>query len=115
MQHLFVFLISFTFIFLFFITNLFIKKIRGTLGFSKDITMIINRYKLDKKKFNYEKISFVMALINSFIVAVVGTIASAINLDMVWQLVIAFVLLMILMYIMYTGVGRYLRRKENKK
>ena len=115
MENLYIFILSFTLVFLTMLVLYLKKRKRGQLVNSKEIKILIARFKLDKKKLNYEALGLILILVNSLIIATTGTLASAINLDYVWQLMIAFVVLMILIYSSYALIGLYLKRRENKK
>lgn len=114
MENLFVFMLAFVIILSVFLVIYFIKKRRHELGDSKEISLIVAKYQLRRKNLNYEALGLVFALINSLIIASVGTLISAIPLDSIWRFAIGFVLLMALLYISYHIVGLILKRKENK-
>ena len=114
-EHLFIFVVSFTLIFLVMLVLYFIKRKKGELKTSNEMRILVARFKLDSKKINYNALGLFFVLINSLIVSVTGTIATANDMHYAWQLAVAFVLLMAFMISSYSLVGIYLKRKENKK
>ena len=115
MKHLLIFLLTFTIVF-FVMLVIYLKKKRcGELKKSKEIMILVYRFRLNSKKINYDALSLVFVLINSLIIAITGTIATAIYLAFVWQMMIGFITLMILISSSYALVGVYLKRKETRK
>jgi len=112
MENLFVFLISYVVVFIVFLINYIIKKMRGTLGYSKETKLLIQKFKLDRKRLDYNSLGIIFALVNSLIIALVGTISSMIDMHYLWQLAIGFVLLMVMIYLIYGGIGLILKRRE---
>ena len=114
MENLFIFLMSFTFIFIILLINYFIKMRKNELVFSKEINLLVARFKLNKKKLNYKGVGLILVLINSLIIATTGTFATMNDFSYIWQLAIGFALLMSLIYVSYALVGLCLKRKEDK-
>lgn len=86
------------------------KKIKN-IG---ELDYIIAKFKLDFKKINAERVIIGISLINSFIIAIVSFIIMIIPLHIMWQMLIAFVLLFLLIYSLYEILGRYLKKIETK-
>jgi len=114
MDNLIVFTVSFIIVFIVFLAIHFNKKRRGELANSKEISMLISKFGLKRKYLNYEALGLVFALVNSLIIALVGTLVSSINWYYIWALALGFVLLMFLLYGTYYLIGYLLKRKENK-
>ena len=114
MENLFVFLISFVIVFLIFLTMYFIRRAKGTLAYSKEAELLTARFNLNKKKLNFNSLGIIFSLVNSLIIATVGTLSSMLPLHYLWQLTFGFVLIMIMIYIIYGIIGRVLKRKEKE-
>ncbi len=87
------------------------KKIKNI----EEIEYMVIKFKLDAKKLNKEKIIKVIALINSFIIAIVSAILMVVPYKLVWQMLIAFVLLLGLIYSLYELYGRHLKKREERE
>ena len=115
MENLFVFGITFIIVYAVMLIIHYNKKFKKKLASSRDINALIHKFKLNKKKLNYEALGLLLAFVNSLIIAVIVTVIGMINLHYVWLLAIAFVMMMSLIYISYASIGFYLKRKEVKK
>lgn len=111
MDDLFVFMISFTMIFVVYLAIYFVKLKKKKLASMMEYKYLINKYKLDKKKINYKRIGIVICLLNAFIIAFVGTICTMIKVKVMWQLCIGFALLMVMIYSCYGILGNILSKK----
>ncbi len=87
------------------------KKIKN-IG---ELDYLIAKFKLDFKKIDTDKAIICITLINSFIISIVSFIIMIIPFKMMWQMLIAFVLLFCLIYSLYELYGRYLKKKQMKK
>ncbi len=87
------------------------KKIKNI----SEIDYLVGKFKLNKKKLKEEKVIIWISLINSFIIASVSSVIMLMPFKMMWQLLIAFVLLFGLIYALYEIYGRYLKKLEVKK
>ena len=76
-----------------------------------EVIYLVGKFKLDKKKIDYKSVILWTALINSFIIAFVSTVISAIPAHVVWQLLVGFVLIFGLIYALYEIYGRILVKK----
>ncbi len=75
------------------------------------MSYVVKKFKLNKSKINYQKELKWMTLINSFIIASVGTIVTCIDIPIFLQLGLGFVLLFLLIYSLYEIYGRHLVNK----
>ncbi len=75
---------------------------------------VIKKFHLDPTKINYKKELKWMCLINSFIIAGVGTFVSYIDTYIFLQLGIGFVLLFLLIYALYEIYGRHLKKLQGR-
>ncbi len=80
-----------------------------------ELDYLIFKFKLKEKKLNKDRAIFWIAIINSFIISFVSSIVMILNIPIVFQLLIAFVLLFSLIYSLYELYGRHLKKLEEKK
>ena len=76
-----------------------------------EMNYLIAKFKLNKKKINYQKEILYISLINSFIISSVGTFVTCLDILMLLQLGIGFVMLFALIYALYEIYGRHLDKK----
>jgi len=115
MENLFIFAITFTVVFLVMLMMYFKDRKSGRIKKSKEVLILQNRFKVDKKKLNPEKLGLLFVLLYSSIISVTGTIASDLELSYVWRLLIALAMMLILIYIAFAFIAMFLNRKGNKK
>lgn len=109
----FVFLYIVIFIFNYILNKRKVKKKKyDAIG---EMNYLIFKFKLNKKKINYKKEILYISLINSFIISSVGTFVTCLDLMMILQLGIGFVMLFALIYALYEIYGRHLVKKEKRK
>lgn len=87
------------------------KKVKSI----SEIDYLVAKFKLNKKKLNKEKAIIWISLINSFIISIVSSVIMLMPFKIMWQMLIAFVLLFGLIYALYEIYGRYLKKLEVKK
>ncbi|MBE6154671.1 MAG: hypothetical protein E7163_03780 [Firmicutes bacterium] len=87
------------------------KKVKNI----SEIDYLVAKFKLDKRKLNKENMILWISIINSFIISIVSSVIIMFPFKIMWQLLIAFVLLFGLIYSLYEIYGSYLKRKEDKK
>ena len=80
-----------------------------------EVKYLISRFTIDKKKIDYPKLFFLINIANAFIIAFVCTIISVLPLKFMWQMLIGFVLLFVLMFLCYELLGIYAVKKGWKK
>ncbi len=114
MEDLFVFLLSFIFIFLVYLVIYFIKLFKKSLGSIKEYDLLCAKFKIDRDKINYKGVNIVIYLINTFIISITGTVCTMFDLKYIWQMAIGFVMLMGLIIIFYTLLGKVLEKKYRK-
>ena len=82
-----------------------------------ELVIITKKFNLDKKKMNYRKLLNTIAIINAFIIAftitVIGLLPDSWFIGI--KLLIAFVIILILIFSMYFGYGKYLNKKWGKE
>ena len=114
MEDLYVFMVSFTIIFIVNLIIYLIKRKKKTLKNMKEFDILASRFKLNRQKMNIKLLGLIFALVNSLIIAITGTICTMIDTNMTWQLIIGFAMLMTLIIISYSLIGFILKKKEGK-
>ncbi len=114
MEDLFIFIMSFIIIFIIYLIMYFIKRKKGTLNKMKEFDILSSRFNLKRKNMDINKLGLIIILINSLIISITGTVCTMIDIEIIWQLLIAFAMLMSLIIISYTILGKILKRKEEK-
>ncbi len=84
------------------------NKKYDTIG---EMNYVIKKFKLDRKKINYKKEIRIIALLDSFIIASVGTFVTSLDIMIILQLGLGFILLFALIYSLYEIYGRHLKNK----
>ncbi len=87
------------------------RKKEKTIG---EISYLIRKFHLDVRKIDYWKMILPISLINAFIISFVATVIMLFPVNMIWQLLIGFVLLFFLIYAIYEIYGRHLVKKYGK-
>ncbi len=72
------------------------------------------KFDLDSKKMPKKRMILWISIINSFIISFTSCIILLIPIDLIWQLLIAFVILFALIYSLYEIYGRHLKKQELK-
>ncbi len=80
-----------------------------------EINYVVNKFRLNRQKINKKKIISITNIINAFIISFVCTIICILPLSFMWQMLIAFVILFVMMYLCYELVGIYCVKKGWKK
>ena len=116
MENLFTFLISFIGIFLiyffvFYLYGLKKKKIKNSM----QVELILVRQGLRKKDINEKSIGIIICLTDALIISISGTVATSLNINYIWQILIGFVLLIGFIFCLYEIVGRIIKRSVKKK
>jgi len=76
-----------------------------------EIVYLIGKFKLDKSKLPMNKLLLGISFINAFIISLVAVLVILININILLQLIIGFILLIALIYSIYELLGRYLVKK----
>ena len=88
-----------------------IKRKYDAIG---EMNYLIAKFKLDKKNIQYKKEIKIISVINSFIIASVGTFVTILNIPMFLQLAIGFIMLFALIYSLYEIYGRHLENTQRR-
>lgn len=78
-----------------------------------ELVLFTNKFNLDKKKIDKRKLLNGVALINAFIMSFTATITMLLPFGY-FNFVIAFVIIMVLLFSMYFTYGKYLNKKWGK-
>ncbi len=84
------------------------KKKQDTIG---ELNYVVKKFKLDKKRINYKKEIRVVALLDSLIIASVGTFVTSLEIAIFLQLGLGFILMLALIYALFEIYGRHLVNK----
>lgn len=115
MEKLFLFTIIFILIYFFYlITVITNKKKMKTFIDTNQCLYFKNRYKLNFNKINIKLFAHLIALTNSFIIALTFTLTEEIN-NLILRLLIAFLILIILILLLYHFIGIIYIKKEGKQ
>ncbi len=76
---------------------------------------LILKFHLDPKKLNVGKMIFYFSIFDALIIAFVTTFITSINVSIMWQMLIGFVFLFLLIYAVYELYGRHLVKKMKKE
>lgn len=77
-----------------------------------EITYLKTLYKVEINKDNYRKYHIICILVNSLIMTIIYMIISKLIKGFIWQLLIGFILLMLLIIIAYGLLGRIYGKKD---
>ena len=78
------------------------------------IRMFVLKYDIDINKINYNFMINLIAVINSFIIAITSAIIIKIE-GLIWSLIVCFVLLFILVFVLFDLAGKYIKKTETKE
>ncbi|MDD2435375.1 MAG: hypothetical protein PHO63_03890 [Bacilli bacterium] len=81
---------------------------------AKEISLLVSKYKLDLKQINIKKLVNMVALSNSFIMALAIYLVSLVE-NIFLQILVAFVVIFPSILIIYPLIGNYFKKKEVKK
>ncbi len=122
---LILFLVLFIILFLvdyFFVKRKYLKKLNGKKKSKKgknneltEILYLMGKFKLNKSDINLDKLLIVISLINALIISLVAVLVLLINVHIIFQMLIGFILLIALIYAIYELLGRYLVKGGFKK
>ena len=111
MKELILYLITFIFVYLIYLIFIVLrKKSIEKYSNSKEVKFLVNKYKLDIKKINMKKLANTIGLTNAFIISTTITIVSFIE-NYILLLLAGLVILVPLILIMYTILGKSLEKK----
>ena len=80
-----------------------------------ELVLLCNKFNLDKKKMDYKQALNGIAIINAFIMSFTIAIVMYIPIRIEFKLIVAFAIIMVLIFSLYFAYGKYLNRKWGKK
>ena len=102
-----------TFLLIFIIYELFlVRKAKKDKRRKKpiEVNYLIGKYNLDINKLNYRRLLNIISVVSAFDISLVVTIVSLLN-NFLFQLLVGFVLIMLLIIVSYDIVGRIYKKK----
>lgn len=92
----------------------FNKKGRTKLRFGLESTFLLKVYKVKINKISDKKLANIIALSNSLIVSLTFYIIGFFFKKTIFQILLAFPILILLIIIIYSMIGRYYKRKYDR-
>ena len=80
-----------------------------------EITYLVHKFNLDEKALPKKKMILWISMQNAFIISFVWVFISSLRIKIMWQLLIAFVMILALIYALYEIYGRHLVKKVYQK
>ena len=80
-----------------------------------ELVLFTRKFNLDKKKMNYRFLLKGVSLINAFIMSFTATLTIFLPGQLFLKLLLAFVIIMVLIFSMYFAYGKYLNKKWGKE
>ena len=114
MEYLITFIFCFIVVYLFYSLVLIFRK-KGFEKFktSKQLIYFKQAYKINPEKINLKSFAHSLALTNAFIIAITCTVIEIFD-NLIFKLLVGFVMLVPLMLLMYKILGKVYKKKEGK-
>ena len=80
-----------------------------------ELVLLTRKFNLDKKKMNYKSALNGIAIINASIISITFTIIDLLPVNVIIKLVIAFFIMLVMIFSLYIYYGKYLQKKWGKK
>lgn len=114
MEYLITFIFCFVVVYLVYSTVVVFRK-KGFEKFktSKQLQFFETAYKIDFKKINLKSFAMSLALTNAFIIAFTCTVIEIFD-NLIFKMLVGFVILVPLMLLMYKLLGTIYKKKEGK-
>ena len=90
------------------------KKDYSKLKKNDPVKIFIARYNLDMRKTDYSKLLKIVGVVNSFIISFTAALILNVN-GFMYKLLITFATVFVFMYALYDLLGKYLKKREDKK
>lgn len=114
MGYIILFLASFLVVYLaYLLTVILNKKKLEKFKTSNQALIFVKRYKLKLTDKNVKLLATLIALSNAFIIATAITIVELIK-NIILKLIVAFLVIIPLILILYSLIGKYMLKKENR-
>ncbi len=115
MKELLMFIITFTVVYLVYLIAVILRKNnKSKLEDSVEFRWLEKMYKINIKKVNLKTLNQIIALSNSFIIAITFTLVNFIKIFL-FKMLVGFVILIILELLIYHIIGKYFKHKEEGK
>ena len=75
-----------------------------------EVKYLIARYRLDMKKVDYPQLLQIVALVSSFDISLIVTLASILD-TYLWQMIIVIILVFPVIFVSYHFVGKFYKKK----
>ena len=79
-----------------------------------EVKYLIARYRLDMKKVDYPQLLQIVALVSSFDISLIVTLASILD-TYLWQMIIVIILVFPVIFVSYHFVGKFYKKKGMTK
>ena len=107
------FIISFLIVYLFYLFTVILQTKRyDKFKKSNQVMYFVKKYKIDVNKLNMKKFTNILGLTNSLIISIAFTTTYLVD-NLILQLLIGLIVLIPLIFIFYSLIGNYLKRKCN--
>jgi len=114
MNFVIIFLVSFVVVYLaYLITVILNKKKLDKFKTSNQVLLLVKKYGIKVTDSNVKEIGYLVAFANAFIIATAITIVELIS-NFILKILVAFVVIVPLILIIYSFIGKYLQKKESK-
>ena len=108
---LFGFIISFLIVYLFYLFTVILQTKRyDKFKKSNQVMYFVKKYKIDVNKLNMKKFTNILGLANSLIISIAFTATYLVD-NLILQLLIGLIILIPLIFIIYSLIGNYLKRE----
>ena len=105
------FIISFSIVYLFYLFTVILQTKRyDKFKKSNQVMYFVKKYKIDVNKLNMKKFTNILGLTNSLIISIAFTMTFLFE-NIFLQLLIGLVVLIPLIFVFYSLIGNYLKRK----
>lgn len=117
MERLIEFICIFIFCYLIYLFGIILHKKKNKFDEKKikvEEAYLISKYNLDMKKINYKKYLHLIAISNSLIFSITLQIVTLLD-NMLWQLLFSIAILVPLIVLVYSLIGKYYKKKGYTK
>ena len=105
------FIISFLIVYLFYLFTVILQTKRyDKFKKSNQVMYFVKKYKINVNKLNMKKFTNILGLTNSLIISIAFTMTYLVD-NLILQLLIGLIVLIPLIFIFYSLIGNYLKRK----
>ena len=105
------FIISFLIVYLFYLFTVILQTKRyDKFKKSNQVMYFVKKYKIDVNKLNMKKFTNILGITNSLIISIAFTMTYLVD-NLILQLLIGLIVLIPLIFIFYSLIGNYLKRK----